>query len=179
METERKFIVYASKLPALKNGVRIVQGYLAAEHGKNGREVRLRAKGNRYYMATKEGNGLQRPEREREIDYGLFHYFWPCTNRRRIEKTRYVITLEPQYIPSEDRDFVEKIEFKAEIDVYEGKLEGLIVVEVEFDSKREAHYFSMPEWFGREVTYDPHYRNKNLALHGLPPDFVKEVSTKN
>lgn len=40
----------------------------------------------------------------------------------------------------------------AEIDVYKEKLEGLIVVEVEFPSIGAFKKFKAPKWFGKEVT---------------------------
>jgi CYTH domain-containing protein len=38
---------------------------------------------------------------------------------------------------------------------------------MEFASEEEAGAFRPPEWFGPEVTADPRYTNRSLALHGL------------
>ncbi len=51
----------------------------------------------------------------------------------------------------------------AELDVYHGKLDGLVVAEVEFPTEEAANLFEKPAWFGAEVTYDDRFRNKNLA----------------
>jgi CYTH domain-containing protein len=63
----------------------------------------------------------------------------------RIEKTRY-------YVPSGDHT--------VEVDVFEGKNEGLIIAEIEFSSVDEI--FEKPEWLGAEVTGNPAYYNSNL-----------------
>lgn len=52
----------------------------------------------------------------------------------------------------------------AEIDIYEQQMEGLMVVEVEFEDEADAERFEAPEWFGREVTDDPAYTNAMLAF---------------
>jgi CYTH domain-containing protein len=43
----------------------------------------------------------------------------------------------------------------------------LHLVTMEFASEEEAGSFRPPEWFGPEVTADPHYTNQSLALRGL------------
>lgn len=65
-----------------------------------------------------------------------------------ISKVRYVLELNGA---------------KAEVDVYEGALKGLITAEVEFITMERAQEFQVPDWFGEEVTYDKRYKNKNLA----------------
>ena len=47
-----------------------------------------------------------------------------------------------------------------EIDVFEGKLNGLIVAEIEIPS--ENFEFEIPSWIGEEVTYDSSYLNAEL-----------------
>lgn len=42
---------------------------------------------------------------------------------------------------------------KAEIDIFHGYLQGLIVVEVEFEDEEEAKKFKKPDWFGEELGY--------------------------
>jgi adenylate cyclase len=56
----------------------------------------------------------------------------------------------------------------AEVDVYTGRLAGLIVVEVEFSTRQEAEEFEPPAWFGDELTGDPRWSNAALAAHGKP-----------
>ena len=53
-------------------------------------------------------------------------------------------------------------------DRYEGALEGLVTVEVEFPTEEEAARFEPPGWFGRELTGEPGWSNAALARHGRP-----------
>lgn len=66
-----------------------------------------------------------------------------------ISKTRYII-------PINDRKLT------AELDVFHGKFQGLLLVEVEFSSVEEADA-QKSDWFGDEVTYDRHYHNSYLS----------------
>ena len=50
-----------------------------------------------------------------------------------------------------------------ELDVFHGKLSGLIMAEVEFDSTEDAREFVAPSWFIKEVTLDSRYQNANLV----------------
>ena len=49
------------------------------------------------------------------------------------------------------------------IDVFEGYLAPLILVEVEFSSKEEADSFVPPSWFGEDVTFSGKYHNSSLS----------------
>ena len=69
-----------------------------------------------------------------------------------ISKKRYLIPLNDS--------------LTAELDVFEGDLSPLRLVEVEFDSEEEAVEFTAPEWFGEDVSYDPKYKNSYMALEG-------------
>lgn len=153
-EIERKFLV--KQLP---DGLQqypltqITQGYLAIT--EDGTEVRLRKKGDRYFQTVKSGFGLQRNEAEIEISKDQFDKLWSMTEGKRIEKVRYEI---------------EHSGMKIELDIYSGTLEGLIVAEVEFPSIEQANLFIPPNWFGREVTEDERYKNRNLVLYGIPDE---------
>ena len=78
---------------------------------------------------------------------------WPLTKGKRIEKTRYEINYMNSII---------------ELDIYIGNLETLITAEVEFTSEEESKKFEPPDWLGEEITLDNRYKNKNLALKGIP-----------
>jgi adenylate cyclase len=47
-----------------------------------------------------------------------------------------------------------------ELDVFHGKLEGLLIAELELSD--EDQFFDKPSWLGAEVTFDPAYLNSNL-----------------
>jgi CYTH domain-containing protein len=51
-----------------------------------------------------------------------------------------------------------------DLDVFEGKLAGLALAEVDLLSEDEK--ITPPPWVGREVTRDPRYQNANLARTG-------------
>jgi adenylate cyclase len=63
-----------------------------------------------------------------------------------LSKTRYEIKYE---------------EHLWEVDVFEGKLDGLIIAEIEL--KSEDEFFNKPNWIGQEVTDDPSYLNAKLT----------------
>ena len=151
-EIERKFLVHTipDNLVRYPNN-RIVQGYLAV--ADDGTEVRLRRRAEEFYLTQKSGGTLSREEWQTELSQRQFEALWPATNGRRVEKVRYEINHG---------------DFKIELDVYGDKLVGLATAEVEFASENECERFTPPAWIGREVTDDSRYKNKNLALHGLP-----------
>ena len=153
-EIERKFLVL--KLPQeihKHTSHKISQGYLAIT--EDGTEIRLRKKGDIHFQTVKSGQGLKRHETEIELTNSQFDAFWPLTVGKRVKKRRY-------NIPYGD--------WTIELDIFGGSLEGLVTAEVEFQSQEDAEAFTPPEWMGREVTQDDRYKNKNLALHGLPPE---------
>ena len=56
------------------------------------------------------------------------------------------------------------------LDIFEGKFQGLTLVEVEFPDEAAAEAFSAPEWFGEEVTWSSAYHNSTLSsLKDWPP----------
>jgi CYTH domain-containing protein len=54
---------------------------------------------------------------------------------------------------------------------------GLDLVTVEFDDERQAADFSVPAWFGPEVTNEDHFRKSTLAVAGAPT--IDEVEVNN
>jgi adenylate cyclase len=147
-EIERKFLVDA--VPdgvAVESREPIRQGYLAV--AGDGSELRVRAIGDAFRLTVKSGGSEVRSEHEVAIGAALFDELWPLTQGRRIEKERLRIPCGQLVI---------------ELDVYGGALTGLHVAEVEFESVEAARAFEPPDWFGREVTGDPAYKNQSLAL---------------
>ena len=55
----------------------------------------------------------------------------------------------------------------AEVDDYEGALDGLLTAEVEFPDEAAAHAFDAPAWLGEDVTGDKRYANRALAVDGI------------
>src|SRR5216110_2876767 len=146
-EIERKYLLkrLPEKLQRSRRYV-IAQGYLATEPA--GRQVRLRKKGKTATLTFKMGRGAHREEREIKLTAKQFAALWPATAGRRLRKMRYEIPWKDLLI---------------EIDIYRGKLSGLVVAEVEFLNRVTCREFEPPPWFGREVTGEKHYSNVRLA----------------
>ena len=51
------------------------------------------------------------------------------------------------------------------VDIFEGKLAPLMLVEVEFNSVEDANNFLPPNWFGEDVTNSNKYHNSYLSQH--------------
>jgi len=151
-EIERSFLL-AGEPPASRRVEHIDQGYLAID--RDGTEARIRRRATRLTLTVKSPDaGRVRVEEELEIDAARFDALWPLTDGRRLEKDRHLIDLPGG--------------LTAELDVYGGALAGLRVVEVEFPSEDSAARFEPPGWFGKEITEDQRFRNRELAVRGRP-----------
>jgi CYTH domain-containing protein/CHAD domain-containing protein len=151
-EIERKFLV--AEMPRAESAAATIeQGYLASDERG---EVRLRRIGGELLLTAKRGHGEVREEVEVPIDPGAFEALWPLTADRRVRKVRH-------YVPLGEG-------LRAEIDVYEGSLDGLRTAEIEFGSREGADAFVPPPWLGAELTGDGRYANQTLATEGLPAE---------
>lgn len=151
MEIEKKYLVkYIPEELNKIEGSFIDQYYIMLE-GKAEARIRLKnMKGNvKYYLTLKCGEGMVRTEVETEITKTQF-YDLAKTTTRKVLKTR-LVTKEGY-----------------EVDIYHGDLTGLVTVEKEFNTIEEANSFTPPSWFGLDVTEDKRYKNRALAVNGLP-----------
>lgn len=151
MEIERKF-----KIKAIPENLsqyekkEIRQGYLCT-----GPVVRIRQCNDEYILTYKNKKGLKQQDAivSEEVELALtkeaFEHLLEKTDGYTIEKTRYLIPLSK--------------ECTAELDVFHGRLDGLVFVEVEFMNENKAKEFIAPDWFGEDVSFDPRYRNTNLS----------------
>lgn len=151
-EIERKFLL--TKMPEidLQSTTCIRQGYIS--QSQDSVEIRLRRKGDAFFMTFKRGRGLVRDEVEIRINEADFQRLWPLTQGRQVEKRRSKTILENG--------------LTVEIDQFSGALSGLLLCEVEFGDEARAGDFVPPQWFGTEVTEDGRYKNKSLAENGIP-----------
>ncbi len=152
-ETEAKYLV-PNPPPEIADcpNDRIRQGYLIA--GADGTEVRVRKEGKKCFLTVKGGRrGATRLEEEIPIRRRQFDALWPLTRGRRVRKVRYRVPHGGLTI---------------EVDVYRGKLKGLVVAEVEFADGHGRQEFEAPPWFGRDVTGERQYDNAALATGGKP-----------
>lgn len=159
MEIERKFVLkdatvlrslYNNKVTIYKSN--ITQFY--TEITKNS-EIRYRNKDDIYYLTNKIGSSLEREEFEVVVSKNEYKLAKPKRISSLIEKQRYEFTLDG---------------IKHSIDVYQGKLSGLFIMEIDFDTKEQALNFTVNSCFENiiEVTDDERYKNKNLSLYGRP-----------
>jgi CYTH domain-containing protein len=56
------------------------------------------------------------------------------------------------------------------LDIFEGALAGLELVEIEADDDGALRDLSPPSWAGREVSHDPRYQGGTLARNGKPEE---------
>ena len=152
MEIERKFVPVRvpeniDSLPQVK----MVQGYLCTDP-----VVRVRQE-NDAFVLTYKGAGLMAHEEYNLplTEEAFLHLLEKCDGRI-IRKTRYRMPVEGY--PS----------LTAELDVFSGELEGLVILEVEFSSIEEALTFAPPAWYGRDVTEDPAYHNSAISRGADP-----------
>lgn len=149
-EIERKFLLADFSILAGRNGLPIMQGYLA----KEAMTVRVRTLGEAAYITVKgPKSGLVRDEFEYPIPFAdaramLQTYCSPWL----VHKTRY-------RIPHGRHLF--------EVDIFAGKLAGLAIAEVELQSESEP--VELPPWVGREITADRRFGNFSLARMEAPP----------
>lgn len=145
MEIEKKYLL--TKIPFDLSSFEkkeISQGYLCTSP-----VVRIR-KSNDKYTLTYKGEGLMaREEYNLPLTKESYNQLSSKIDGILIEKTRYLIPLENN--------------LTAELDVFHGKLDSLMLVEVEFNSIEAANAFIPPSWFGEDVTFSNKYHNSNLS----------------
>lgn len=86
-------------------------------------------------------------ELEKDITEEEFNKMSPFKGSKIVEKYRCIIPLENN--------------LKAEIDIFDGWMRGLVIAEVEFENVEQAENFKMPAWFENPV---PHREFSNRKL---------------
>ena len=151
-EIEKKFLLRGLPI-GIAEGTKIQQGYLSVGNP----EVRVRAKGGKFFLTGKSGAGFVRQEEEHEISKEAFEILWSLTENARIEKIRYEII-------GEDGLTWEIDEFQTE------STEGLLIAEVELPDESVIPGIppAIAQVIESDVTDDEAYKNKNLAVKGMP-----------
>jgi adenylate cyclase len=147
-EIEKKFLLRSLPTGAA-NGTKIRQGYLSVGDP----EVRVRAKGEKFFLTGKSGAGFVRQEQEYEISKEIFDILWSLTENARIEKTRYEIVADDG--------------LTWEIDEFQiSRIERLFLAEVELPNESVVPEIppAIAEVIERDVTDEEAYKNKNLAV---------------
>lgn len=145
MEIERKFLVNKEKWGAVDKPApkQIVQAYLVSTPEKT---IRVRIKGAKGFLTIKGATvGISRSEFEYEIPLEDAKQLIAQFAEKVIDKHRYEISVGNHVW---------------EIDEFHGKLEGLVIAEIELDSEDEQ--FEKPVWVTEDVSTDPSYYNAKL-----------------
>lgn len=175
LEIERKFICEIWDLPKRYEEFMyedVEQGYLVIS--EKGNEVRLRRAVRSdgivsLSLTYKAGNPPLRVENQIDLTEAQFGTLW-----RGLEKEEIIRKRRYFYTEREDGDIIE-------INVFAGRFNGFVMIEVEFPSMDACVSWELPEWLkkeGKEVTGDPRYKMQNVVRsgtlidkHGLPVPF--------
>ncbi len=145
MEIERKFLI--KKIPGNLSSYplrTIEQGYLCTDP-----VIRIRKDNDKYELTYKSKGFLSRQEYNLPLAEDAYLHLLPKIDGRLVQKKRYMIPLENGRM--------------AELDIFQGDLAPLILVEVEFPDEKEAAEFLPPEWFGEDVTFSEQYHNSYMS----------------
>lgn len=152
MEIERKYLIEGT-LPFSLDPFSyhlIEQAYLCTAP-----VVRVRRQ-DQEYILTYKGSGLMaREEYNLPLTAESYAHLLAKSDGNIITKKRYVIPLENGLC--------------AELDLFEGKFDGLRIVEVEFPTEEAANMFAAPGWFGEDVTFSSAYHNSTLSSLVIAP----------
>lgn len=145
MEIERKYLV--RKLPEQLEQYPyhfIEQAYLCTNP-----VVRIRKQDDDYILTWKGKGLLAREEYNLPLTEEGYYHLLEKKDGNVLTKKRYLIPLSNHLM--------------AELDIFEGMFEGLVLVEVEFPDEASANCFTAPDWFGRDVTFQGTYQNSALS----------------
>ncbi len=154
MEIERKYLMKQQPEELSKyQHKKIEQGYLC--HNPT---IRIRKSNEDYILTYKSKFGLEpagqgAPSINNEVELPLTREAYLTlrgkTDGNIIYKTRYLIPLSQGLV--------------AELDIFEEKLQGLKLVEVEFSDLQSANEFVPPSWFGKDMSADIRFTNYQLS----------------
>lgn len=151
-EIERKFLVTGDgwkQLVARRSALK--QGYLSSNSKAT---VRVRTWDDARAAITLKSAVQGRSRAEFEYDIP-------------IEDARELLALAAPNIVEKQRHDVPIGSVVWEVDVFEGRHEGLIIAEVELESDDQV--VDLPDWVGTEVTDDDRYYNASLSrTEGVP-----------
>ena len=154
-EIERKFLMLPLRAESLldKLGIKykeefIEQYYIGGDDTPYGR---MRRKGNRYISTVKSGEGIVREEREKEISQKEYEKYFQEMVGRVISKRRYSFEWDSLIY---------------ELDIFEGSLEGLVYLEIEFESEDKARAYQLSKPFDA-LLYRDVSEEKSMSNYAL------------
>ncbi len=145
MEIERKFLFQEGDFDYTSYPYHeIEQGYLSTDP-----VVRIRKQDDEYYLTYKGKGSMVREEYDLPLKKDSYLHLLEKADGNIIRKKRYLIPIYD--------------DLTVELDIFEGKLSGLCLAEVEFKNTDDANDFIKPKWLGKDVTYDHEYHNSYLS----------------
>lgn len=165
-EIERRFLIRKkdSKKIIMRNIKKIMQGYYDLKklkrfdpikkvienyHLSENEFVRIRIEDkDQIYLTIKKGDGIKRKEFETKLDFDREIYNHLKTDKKILKKIRGEFNLNG---------------YKAVLDKFTKRYQGLEIVELEFKNKNEAKKFLAPSDY-IEITDISELTNKNLYL---------------
>ena len=146
IEIERKFLVKNLDFIKESSSKKLIeQGYLSKDPNRIVRVRIIDNKGVLTFKGKSFDGGTSRVEIEKEISIKDANELMKLCIPIKIRKVRYIIN---------------KNNLIFEVDVFQEHNKGLIVAEVELDSKKEK--IIKPNWLGKEVTGEKKYYNSQL-----------------
>ena len=145
MEIERKFLIKTLPEHLEQYPCHLIeQAYLCTNP-----VVRIRRQDEEYILTWKGKGMMVREEYNLPLNEESFLHMLPKIDGILIDKIRYLIPLDEKHT--------------AELDIFQGTLAPLRIVEVEFATEEDALAFVPPAWFGDDVTQSKKYHNSNLS----------------
>ncbi len=152
MEIEQKYRIRELPDVSACEKLEIEQGYLCTDP-----VVRIRKSNDSFILTYKSKAGVQPSDLavqiNQEVELPLTEQAYLQLRDKvdgyLISKTRYKIPLPDGHI--------------GELDIFHGRLDGLVFVEVEFETEAETQTFQPPKWFGENVSRDRRYSNSFLS----------------
>jgi adenylate cyclase len=145
-EIERKFLVVNDCWRASVIDSDVIRDGTVSEH--NGAKVRVRlGRAGAWLTVKSDRSGPSRLEYEYEIP--------------RSDAEEMLTRICDQNIFEKARHKVEHAGNIWLIDIYGGRLSGIVLAEIELQSEDE--YFELPDWTGQEVTYNARFHKRTIA----------------
>lgn len=147
MEIERKYLI-TTPLQDYNTYPfhQIEQAYLCTDP-----VVRIRRQDDEYWLTYKSKGLLVREEYNLPLNEAAYRHLLTKADGTILKKRRYLIPLEGTSLT-------------IELDIFEGRYQGLMLAEVEFPDETSALQFLPPDWFGRDVTLSGEYQNSSLIF---------------
>lgn len=162
MEIERKFLISnIDNLDLTKyKSKEIIQDYLYVDNFTAIRKRNVTEEKDNIFTYTVKTNkvGIKVNEIETKITKEQYENLKINEDFNQIDKTRYII-------PYKDN-------LKIELDVFHGIYDGLIFAEIEFESEEQAKNIKLPDWFGKELSYN--ITNSEMAIKSVR-EIIKKI----